>query len=194
MVVGVEEAPRLESIIVMELVKVAVELVGTALDHNVDRGSPRQPLVRIKTIGRHVHRLDGVGRRDVSDVLRDPDIVLAHAVNANIIAVAAGAVHIELERARRVGGNGVGADRRIESGNRSEQLFEVVPGRHRHVLNGRRGQVMMDVGALGLKYRRGCGHFHTLVYCTQFESGVYARGRINGHVHARLGRSFEALG
>src|SRR5207249_10095758 len=92
-------APRLESIIVMELVKVAVELVGTALDHNVDRGSPRQPLVRIKTIGRHVHRLDGVGRRDVSDVLRDPDIVLAHAVNANIIAVAAGAVHIELERA-----------------------------------------------------------------------------------------------
>ena len=37
MVVRVKETVRLDPVIVMELVEVAVELVGTTLDHHVDR-------------------------------------------------------------------------------------------------------------------------------------------------------------
>ena len=174
-----EIRPRFDSIVVMVFVNVAVELVGPALDLDVDRRAPRQPLLRIKAVGRYVHNLNGVGRRDVGDVLRHPDVVLAHAVNAHIVAVAAGAVHVELKRARRVRRHGVGADRRVEAGHRPEQLFEIVPRRHGHIFDGRRRQVVVDVGGLSLQQVSGGVDFDGLGHGAELQDGVHPLHAIN---------------
>src|SRR5205807_10580201 len=76
-------SPQLFVRVVLE--RRAMEIVGAALDLNIDRGSAGEPLLAVETVGHDVDGLERFERRHVGRNMRQPDVGGAHAVDPNVI-------------------------------------------------------------------------------------------------------------
>src|SRR5262245_18430916 len=82
--------------------------VGSAFDLHVDCSSSRQTLLRIKAVGDDVDGLDRLQCGNVSRYVGEPNVVLAGAVNADVVGAVRRAIYVERQSSRRVGWNRVG--------------------------------------------------------------------------------------
>ena len=69
-----EEVARLQVLVVVELERAAVDVVGARLRDHRDRRAARHALLGIERVGRDVHRFDRFRRRHIADVVRQPDV------------------------------------------------------------------------------------------------------------------------
>jgi hypothetical protein len=76
-----------------------VQIVGAALNLDINCSAGCETLLCIKAIGDNVNRLNRFQCRDVSRYVGQPDIVLAGAINANVVRTVGGAVDIERQSA-----------------------------------------------------------------------------------------------
>ena len=93
----------------------AANIVGAALDLQVDGGSAREALFGVERTGHHIDDLDRFeGRVDARHV-RQVRVVARSAIDAHVVGLFVRAVNREAHRPRRVGRHGVRVARRRES-------------------------------------------------------------------------------
>ena len=114
----------------------------------------------------------------------------AHAVNARIVLVVAGAIDVELERARGVGGNGVRVERGREPRKGAVKLLIVAAGRNGEVAELRRAHLGVRLGAVGLQRGPLAGHRDRLLDVPDLEFDIEARDIIG--VYSEI-TAFESL-
>ena len=85
----------------------AVELIAAGLGDNGDGRSARHPLFSVEVIRGNIDLLDGLRRRHIHGVVRQPDEHVRGAVHASVVVVAVGAVDVEAQRTLGCIGNSV---------------------------------------------------------------------------------------
>ena len=103
-------------VIRVELEGGAVQVVGAALNLDVDRGSASQALLRIEAVGNDIDGFDGFQGWHKGGYVRQPRGVIGGAVDPGVIDAVTGAIHVEGESPRRVTGHGVSIGGRPEPG------------------------------------------------------------------------------
>ena len=90
---------RLQRFVIVVVEGRAVELVRAGLGDHRDRGAARHALLGVEVAGGDVDRVDGLRRRHVDRVVRQPDEDVGGAVELGVVAVARGAVDVRGQRA-----------------------------------------------------------------------------------------------
>ena len=98
----------------------------------VTAAPPAIPLLGVEAAGRHVDGVDGLGRRDVHVVVRQPDVHVRGAVGAGRVDGVGLAVDVGRQRARRRVGLGVAERHRRRAGHQVEQRLIVAEAVERH--------------------------------------------------------------
>ena len=170
----------------MEREQRAAELVGPALHLEVDRRAAGQPLIGVEAAR---HDADGFDRLEPGHVrrhVRQPDVRRRRPFDAHGVRVPRRAVHVELQRARRVGGDRVRVRRRREAWNGDEEVLIVAVRRHGQLFERSRGQLRLDLGAIRLQ--RGGLRAHV----DRLARGVDLQLRVDAHDVADAERDVAA--
>ena len=175
----------------MELERRPAKIVRAALDLDVDGGSTREPLLGVEAARHDVDGLQRFERRDVRRHVRQPDVGGAHAVDPDVVGAAAGAVDVEHQRARRIGGHRVCLSRRREAWQHAEQVLIVPVHRHRQVHQLPRLQLRAHLGAFGLQERTLGRYRHRFAELTNLQRRVNARHVVQRHQDIRTGERPE---
>ena len=69
---GVEEVLGLQRAVIVKSPRRAMKVVRPGLRDDRDRGAAGESLLRIEVVGNDIHGVDGLGRRDISGVMRQP--------------------------------------------------------------------------------------------------------------------------
>ena len=155
-----------------------MKLVSAAFDLNIHHGATGHPLFSVITIGDDVHRLDRLGRRNVSRDVRQPRIADHCAIQLRIAIRKGHSIHVRHHRALRIAGIGVRFSRRREAGDRLVEVLEIAPRAHRQIRNLLARQLRTDVGLVRLQHRSVVRHRHTLVQCRHAHGRIEADRRI----------------
>ena len=123
--------------------------------------------------------------------MRQPDVGRAHAVDADVVRAAAGAVDVEHERTRGVRRHRVRFGRRRESRQHPEQVLVVAVQRHRKVHQLGLLQLCPHLGPFGLEQRALGRHHHRLRQLTDFERRIDAADRVQRDRHVGAGEGAE---
>ncbi len=84
----VKEIPRLKIVVVPEREKHAVILIRARLGRDRHSRSAGHSLLRVKTVGRDIYRLDSFRRRHIGSVMRKPYEHIACAVDSRVVVIA----------------------------------------------------------------------------------------------------------
>ena len=99
-----KEAPRQEATVRVVTPADAVEVVPARPDGEVYRRPAREPLLGIEGVGYYVHFLDGLRRRHVNSVRRQPRVNDTRTVNFRVVLQARHAVDVVGDGPLRVAG------------------------------------------------------------------------------------------
>ena len=144
-----------EALVVVELERRSLDLVGPGLGHDRHGGAAGHALLGVEVVRRHVDRVDRLGGSNIHQVVRQPDVDVRGAIRAGGVLIRALPVHVGRQRPRRRVGLGVVEPRRGRTGHQVEErlvIAELVE-RHRRDLGG--FQLGRDVGLVGLQ-QLGC--------------------------------------
>src|SRR5688572_21977185 len=100
-----------------------MHFVRAALHLDVYGGAAREAKVGFIATGFDTDRLDRFESRHVPGYMRKPAIPTCRTVYANRCGLRGGPVGVELERARRVGGDGMRVLRRADARNGDQQIL-----------------------------------------------------------------------
>ena len=180
-----------KGLILMIFKQHAVELIRAGLGDHGDGRAARHPLLGIEIIGRNVHFLNGLRRRHIDSVVRQPDEHVRSAVHARIIVVPVGAVDVEAQRAFRRVRNSVLKSSRSCPRHEIDQGLKIAVLIERHVQDGFFGQLRVNVGLFRLQGDRGCLNRDLLRHRPHLQAGVGIGDGVCRNHQVRLGERLK---
>ena len=120
---GLEGLARIEVLVVVELVRSAVDVVGAGLQDDVCDGAAGAAELGLIVAGADVDVLQRLDGRD-QDGEQAGAVVVVHALELHVVSQAADAVHLGGQRALRVEELGVRGERAGGAGHEVEQRLE----------------------------------------------------------------------
>src|SRR6266568_1477502 len=123
--------------LVLEVLKSnSMVLIGARLGDDGNGGATRHPLLGIEIIGGNVYFLDGLCRRDINGMVRQPDEHVRGAVHAGVIVVSVGTIDVRAQCAFRGVGDSVLKYSGGCAGHKIDQRLEIPVLVEGHVQNG----------------------------------------------------------
>src|SRR5437588_11828937 len=111
----------------MKFVGAAVELVGAGLDLYVHRRPAGGSLLGVKRIGHDVYSFNGIRRRHVGNVLRQPRIGVLSTIDPRVIPLNRLPVDVSANRALWISRRRICLHRQPETWNDSVQSLKAAP-------------------------------------------------------------------
>ena len=189
----VEEVPRVELVLIAEVERRPLDLVGPRLGHQRDRRAARHPLAGVEVVGADVHRVDGLGRRHIPGVVRQPDVDAARPIQPRVVAVRVGPVDERPQRPRRRVRLVVLKRRRRRPRHQVDQRLVVAVLVQRQAGDFLRLQLRVHVRLVGLQQLHRRGHRHRLGQRAHFQRHFHPAHRARRHRHPGLDELPEAL-
>ena len=145
------------------------------------RGAAGHAVVGVEAVGRDVDGLDRLGRLDVADVVRQPDVDRDRAVDAGGVAVRLGAVDPGAQRPAGRVDLGVLELGRRRAGHQVDERLIVPVLVQRQVGDLLRRQLRREIGLVGLQQRRVRRDLHRLGQGADLERDVHAHDQAGRH-------------